>query len=56
MIIDLFSTPVSATKVRDGIFAYKYPNGCINIEGEKYFFYTIKGAIKLWRKKHPIKY
>ena len=29
---DLFSTPLSRTKVREGIYAYKYPNGTINID------------------------
>jgi hypothetical protein len=51
-MIDLFSTPISKTKVRNGIFAYKYPNGCININGEKYFGYSIKMAVKLWRSKN----
>ena len=51
-MIDLFSTPISAVKVRKGIYAFRYPNGCINIEGEKYFGYSIKEAIKLWRQKH----
>ena len=49
---DLFSTPVSKTKVRNGIYAYRYPNGCINISGVKYFFYSIKDAIKHWRSKN----
>ena len=54
MITDLFSTPLSTTKVRKGVFAYKYRNGCINIKGEKFFFYSIKDAIKTWRSKNPI--
>jgi len=45
----LFSTPTSKVKVRNGVHAYKYPNGCININGEKYFSYSIKAAIKHWR-------
>jgi YHS domain-containing protein len=53
---DLFESPISKTKVRNGIFAYKYRNGCINIEGEKYFFYSIKDAIKDWRSKNPKHY
>jgi|APGre2960657404_1045060.scaffolds.fasta_scaffold39569_3 hypothetical protein len=47
--LDLFATPISATKVRNGIFALKYPNGCININGQKYFGYSVKQAIKIWR-------
>jgi hypothetical protein len=49
---DLFSTPISKTKVRNGIYAYRYSNGCININGQKYFDYTVKEAIKLWRSKN----
>jgi len=49
---DMFSTPVSKTKVRKGIYAYKYPNGCINIGGQQYWFYSIKDAIKIWRSKY----
>lgn len=49
---DLFETPISKTKVRNGIHAYRYSNGCINICGQKYFDYTIKEAIKLWRSKN----
>jgi hypothetical protein len=49
---DIFSTPISKTKVRNGIFAYKYANGCINIQGKKFFDYSIKDAIKIWRSKN----
>lgn len=51
---DLFENPISKTKVRNGIFAYKYKNGVINIEGEKYIFYSIKDAIKNWRGKNKL--
>ena len=46
-------TSLAKKKVRIGIYAYKYPNGCINIEGEKYFGYSMTKAISLWRKKNP---
>lgn len=49
---DLFNTPISATKVRNNVYAYKYPNGVINIEGQKYIGYSIKDAIKKWRSKN----
>jgi hypothetical protein len=48
-MIDLFNTPISRTKVRNGIYAYKYANGTINIDGEKYVGYSIKEAIKIYR-------
>jgi hypothetical protein len=51
---DLFSTPLSKTKVRNGIYAYRYPNGCINIQGEKFFDYSVTDAIKIWRRKNPM--
>lgn len=50
---DLFATPVSVRKVRKGIYAYKYPNGVININGSKYQFWSMNDAIKLWRSKNP---
>lgn len=49
---DLFNTPISKTKVRNGVYAYKYSNGVININGEKYLEYSIKDAIKKWRSKN----
>lgn len=49
---NLFETPIKAVKVRNGIFAYKYKNGTINIQGEKYYFYSMKEAIKNWRSKN----
>jgi len=49
---DLFATPISKTKVRNNVYAYKYPNGVININGEKFQFYSIKDAIKIWRSKN----
>ena len=54
MMPDLFETPISKTKVRQDVYAYKYRNGVININGEKFIFYSIKDAIKLWRSKNPI--
>lgn len=50
----MFETPLSKTKVRNGVYAYRYSNGCININGEQFFFYSIKDAIKIWRGKYPI--
>ncbi len=51
---DLFENPISATKVRKGVTAYKYRNGTINIKGEKFIFYSMKDAIKIWRNKNKI--
>ena len=48
----LTHTIVSKTKVRNGIYAYKYSNGTINIEGQKYLYYSVKDAIALWRGKN----
>jgi hypothetical protein len=52
---DLFSTPISKTKVRNGVYAYKYASGWIHINGQRYLYYTIKEAIKIWRQNNPIK-
>lgn len=49
---DLFDEPLRQTKVRNGVYAYSYRNGTINIQGEKYIGYSVKDAIKLWRNKN----
>jgi hypothetical protein len=51
---DLFETPISKRKVRNGIYAYQYSNGVININGQKYLEYSLTDAIKAWRKLNPI--
>lgn len=52
---DLFETPISKRKVRQGIYAYKYRNGTVNIDGTKYLFYPIEEAIKIWRSHNKLK-
>ena len=47
---DLFETPIRKRKVRNGIYAYQYRNGTININGTKFLMYTMADAIKAWRK------
>ncbi len=47
---DLFETPIRKRKVRNGIYAYQYRNGTININGHKFLMYTMADAIKAWRK------
>ena len=47
---DLFETPIRKRKVRNGIYAYQYRNGTININGTKFLMYTMADAIKTWRK------
>lgn len=49
---DLFASPISKTKVRNGVYAYKYPNGVININGTKFLLYSVKDAIKVWRSNN----
>ena len=48
--VDLFSSPITSRKVRKGIYAHKYANGTININGTKFLCYTMNEAIKAWRK------
>jgi hypothetical protein len=45
----LFEKPIQQKKVRNGVTAYKYPNGVININGKKYIGYSMTDAIKLYR-------
>lgn len=49
---DLFDTPIASKKVRKDVTAYRYRNGTININGEKFIFYSMTDAIKLWRQKN----
>ena len=49
---DLFETPIASRKVRNGIYAYMYRNGVININGQKYLEYSLTDAIKAWRSKN----
>jgi hypothetical protein len=51
--MNLFETPIREREVRKGITAYQYRNGCININGQKYFDYSMTEAISLYRKKFP---
>lgn len=46
----LFENPIKIVKVRQNLYAYKHPNGCINIDGKKYFGYSMTEAIKIYRK------
>lgn len=52
---DLFSTPIKEKKVRNGITAYQYCNGTINIDGKKYVGYSMTEAIRIFRKDVPAK-
>lgn len=49
----MFEEPIQSKKVRNGVFAYKYPNGVINIEGIQYYFYSMTDAINTHRRKYP---
>jgi len=49
---DLFNNPIKTKKVRNGIFAYQYANGTININGTKFLCYSLSDAIKIWRKNN----
>jgi hypothetical protein len=40
-------------KVRNGIFAYKYPNGNIRINGIEYIGYSMTEAIRVFRNRYP---
>jgi hypothetical protein len=49
---DLFDSPIRAKKVRKNVTAYQYRNGCININGKKFFGYSMTEAIKKWRQEN----
>jgi hypothetical protein len=52
-MVDLFDTPIKAKKVRNGIIAYQYRNGVININGQKYVMYSMTDAIRKFCKDFP---
>lgn len=52
-MIDLFDKPIKEKRVRNGIIAYQYRNGTININGQKYCMYSMTGAINKFRKDFP---
>lgn len=49
---NLYSSPIREKKVRNGVIAYQYPNGVINIDGEKYFYHSMSSAISHYRRNH----
>ncbi len=52
----LDGTPIVAQKkVRNGVTAYKFRSGVIEIEGIRFFFYSMTDAIAKWRRDNPIK-
>lgn len=48
----LFDTPISQTKVSKYVMAYKYKNGVIEIDGQKFIGYSMTEAIKIFRKRN----
>jgi hypothetical protein len=51
--MSLFDTPIREKKVRNGLYAYQYPNGNIRIGAELYCMYNMTEAIAHYRKKFP---
>jgi hypothetical protein len=51
----LNGTPIVAEKkVRKNVIAYKFRSGIVEINGMRYFFYSMTQAIAKWRKDNPI--
>lgn len=44
------ATIVRSKKVRQGVTAYQYLNGTINIGGVKFLMHSMTSAIKKWRQ------
>lgn len=47
----LFDTPISQTKVNKYVTAYKFRNGVIEIDGQKFIGYSMREAIKIYRQR-----
>lgn len=54
MNADMFEPPIRSGKIRKNAHWHQYRNGTINIMGEKFCMYSIKEAVKIWRKNNPI--
>jgi hypothetical protein len=51
----LNATPIVAEKkVRNGVMAYKFRSGVVEIKGMRYMFYSMTQAIAKWRRDNPI--
>jgi hypothetical protein len=52
----LDATPIVAEKkVRNGVTAYKFRSGVVEIQGIRFFFYSMTDAIRKWRRDNTIK-
>lgn len=50
----LNATPIVAQKkVRNGVTAYKFRSGVVEIKGMRYIFYSMTDAIRKWRRDNP---
>jgi hypothetical protein len=50
----LGSPIVKQKKVRKNVMAYKFASGVVEIEGVRFFFYSMTEAIAKWRRDNPI--
>jgi hypothetical protein len=51
----LNATPIVAEKkIRNGVTAYKFRSGVVEIKGMRYMFYSMTQAIAKWRRDNPI--
>lgn len=48
----MFDIPIKTYRIKQNVYANIYNNGCININGIQFFGYSLKVAIKLWKKKY----
>jgi hypothetical protein len=46
---------VKEKKIRNGVTAYKFRSGVVEIQGIRFFFYSMTDAIRKWRKDNPSK-
>jgi hypothetical protein len=51
---DLFSAPIRTKKVRNGIYAYQYNNGNVNIGGQLYSMYSLTDAVAKYKRDFPL--
>ena len=56
-LLPIDNNPISKTKVRKGVYAYRYHTGLIAIGSfalgfESFYYYPMQEAIRLWRSRN----
>lgn len=45
-------TIIATKRIKNNVYAYKYINGTISIDGTKYLYHSMTSAIQAYRQKN----